>query len=373
MSLAGVGTDWSSRAADAAMSREPRVADRWRYEWATLLKGFVQVWRRSGDPRYLEHVRVNVDGLLTDGDIATYSAVDHNIDNIAPGPLLLTLYRETGDPRYRRAADLLRGQLRTHSRNASGGFWHKRFYAGQMWLDGIYMACPFYAEYATLFDDPSGLDDVARQITLIADGTRDPRTGLFVHAWNEDRGERWADPRSGRSATAWGRGMGWFAMALVDVLDHVPAGSPHRRAIAAILEEVAAGIVRTQDPATGVWWQVLDQGERAGNYLESSASCMFVYALAKGARQGHLEPRYLAAARHGGAGIIDRFVTTTAGQVTLRDTCDHVGLGLARGSEPPYRDGSFEYYAGVPTLTDDHRGLGPFLMASVELETSAGR
>ena len=367
-------TGWSTRTADAVIRREPVVGTRWAYEWATLLKGVDQVRRATGDRRHLEYIRSNVDRFLQGGGIATYAREAYDLDSVAGGPLLLSLFRETGDERYSAAALILREQLRAQPRTPSGGFWHKRVYPDQMWLDGIYMAGPFYAEFAVLFGEPEGLDDVARQITLIAERTRDERTGLLRHAWDESRRERWAEPTTGRSPCAWGRALGWFAMALADILELLPERSAQRERIASVLADTMAAVKRVQDDASGVWWQVLDQGGREGNYLEASASSMFVYAAAKGVRLGHLGRAHLDAARRGYAGILARFVTASAdGDITLHGTCAGTGLGR-RPDEPDttYRDGSYDYYVRRPVETNDHRGLGAFLMASVELERASG-
>jgi len=200
-----VATTWSQRTADAVMRRLPLLDERWDYKWGVVAKGMLDVWRAGGDRRSFDYVKRSVDHfVLPDGSIASYDREAFSLDFINPGKVLFALLRETGEPRYRAALDGLREQLRAQPRTATGSFWHKRIYPDQMWLDGSYMACPFYAEYAALCDDPGALDDVTRQITLIAERTRDPRTGLFVHAWNEGRAERWADPSSGRSASVWG-------------------------------------------------------------------------------------------------------------------------------------------------------------------------
>ena len=367
-------TAWSTRAADALIRREPVVGTRWAYEWATLLKGVDQVRRATADHRYLEYIRANVDRFVGDGGIATYTREAYDLDSVAGGPLLLSLFRETGEERYRAAAVILREQLRAQPRTPSGGFWHKRIYPDQMWLDGIYMAGPFYAEFAVLLGETAALDDVARQITLIAERTREERTGLLRHAWDESKRERWADPATGRSPCAWGRALGWFVMALADVLELLPEHSAQRDRIASVLADAMDAVMRVQDDASGVWWQVLDQGGREGNYLEASASSMFVYAAAKGVHLGHLGRAHLDAARRGYEGILARFVDTSAdGDVTLRGTCAGTGLGRRPEElEATYRDGSYDYYVHRPLETNDHRGLGAFLMASVELERASG-
>lgn len=310
-----------------------------------------------------------VDGC---GNIATYQLSDYNLDQVMPGRLLFGVHRAESDERYRRAIALLVGQLRLQPRTRAGGFWHKLIYPYQMWLDGIYMGCPFYAQYAAAFDEPVAFDDVVHQIVTIEEQTRDPATGLLYHAWDESRQQRWSDPHTGRSPNFWCRAMGWFVMALVDVLDYLPAHHPGYDTIVGILERAMDALLAVQDPATGLWRQVLDQGERPGNYLEASGACMIVYAMAKGARTGRLRGArtgrlpgcWLDTARLSYRQIIDHFVRVDdRGEVHLHGTCGMAGLG-----GDPYRDGSYEYYIGEPVITDEPKGVGAFILASVEIE-----
>jgi unsaturated rhamnogalacturonyl hydrolase len=237
-----------------------------------------------------------------------------------------------------------------------------------MWLDDIYMAAPFYAAFARKFDEPAAFDDIAHQIMLIEQHTRDPNSGLLYHAWDESAQQRWANPDTGCSPHFWGRAMGWYAMALVDVLDEFPADHPRHAEIVASLNRLATAAAQVQDAASGLWYQVLDQGARAGNYHEASASCMFVYALAKGARQGYLPPNYLAVAQQGFDGIVRDLITVDAeGLVTLERVCAVAGLG---GN--PYRDGSYDYYVGERVAANDYKGVGPFILAALEIEGARG-
>lgn len=364
-SRAGLGQAWSQRMANSVLRRHAPSAARWHYQYGLVLKALERVWHTTGDDRYYRFIQHTVDRLVdSSGQIKGYAVADYNLDQINPGRALFLLERVTHEPRYEQAMHLLRGQLRTHPRTREGGFWHKQIYPHQMWLDGIYMAAPFYAEYAQAFDEPAALDDVAQQVVLIEIHTRDPRTGLLYHAWDESRTQRWANPETGCSPHFWGRAMGWYAMAIVDVLDYFPAAHPRRGEIVAILERLAQAIAGVQDASTGLWYQVLDQGQREGNYLEASASCMFVYALAKAARRGDLPAEYLEVARRGYQGILERLVRIDAqGLVNLTQVCAVAGLG-----GKPYRDGSYAYYVGAPVVTNDFRGVGAFVLAGTEME-----
>jgi unsaturated rhamnogalacturonyl hydrolase len=359
---------WSVCMAGSVMARHPLLSRRWHYEPGVVLLAVYRLWQATGERQYYDYVKNNIDVFVgPDGQIRTYRLEDYNLDQINEGKLLLPLFETTGDERYRRAAHLLRKQLETQPRTAEGGFWHKQIYPHQMWLDGIYMASPFYAEFAARLGQPEAHDDVARQILLAAKHTRDPKTGLFYHGWDESRSQRWAHPDTGCSPCFWGRAMGWYAMAIADVLDHFPLDHPRRDHLLAVFQELAAGILSVQDKASGVWYHILDQGGRQGNYLESSASCMFVYALAKGARRGYLDRQALEAARRGYAGILERFVTIDDAQhVSLHGICSVGGLG-----GKPYRDGSFEYYIGEKVIANDYKGIGAFILASLEIESAA--
>jgi unsaturated rhamnogalacturonyl hydrolase len=359
---------WAVRMAETVMARHPVLSRRWHYEPGVVLLALHQVWQATGEPKIYDYVRANVDRFVGPaGEIRTYRLEEYNLDQINEGKVLFPLYEASGDERYRKAAYLLRKQLETHPRTSEGAFWHKRIYPHQVWLDGIYMALPFYAEFARRFDEPAGFDDVARQILLAAEHARDSVTGLLYHGWDESRRQQWADPETGRSPCFWGRAMGWYAMAIPDVLDHLPEGHPRRGDLVAMFRDLAVGLISVQDEATGVWYQILDQGGREGNYLESSASCMFVYALAKGARQGHLDRAALDAARRGFAGILEQFVTVDAdGLVHLHHICAVGGLG-----GKPYRDGSFEYYVNEKVRSNDHKGVGAFILACLEIERAA--
>lgn len=361
----GIDRAWSVRMADSIMERRPLLSKRWHYEPGVALLALKQLWEKSDEQKYYDLIKRNIDEFVQpDGSIKTYRLEEYNLDQINEGKLLFFLYETTGDERYKKAAFLLRKQLQTHPRTSTGGFWHKQIYPHQMWLDGIYMAAPFSAEFARRFDEPERFDDVAHQIILIEKHTRDPKTGLLYHGWDESKSQQWADPGTGCSPSFWGRAMGWYAMAIPDVLDHLPAVHPKRNEILTIFQAAVSAIANVQDPASGVWYQVLDRGGEAGNYLESSASCMFVYAIAKGVSKGYLDTEYVAIAQKGYKGILAQFVTVDEqGLVNLDGTCAVAGLG-----GKPYRDGSYEYYVSEKMIANEYKGVGPFVMAGIEME-----
>src|SRR5512138_1897741 len=207
-----------------AAKNEAGAPAKWTYEYGLVLKGLESVWLNTGEGKYFNFIQQGLDRFVNaDGTIRTYQIEDYNLDNILTGRALLLVYKVTGQEKYRKAADLLREQLKTHPRTSEGGFWHKKIYPSQMWLDGLYMAEPFYAEYARDFDEPAAFDDVALQFLLTARHLRDPKTGLYWHGWDADHVQIWANKETGVSPNFWGRAVGWYAMALVDVLGILPA------------------------------------------------------------------------------------------------------------------------------------------------------
>jgi unsaturated rhamnogalacturonyl hydrolase len=368
---------WSTRMADSVLARNPdpltleggkRARPNWSYSTAFLVQSVALAGVANNDPRYLDYARSYADAFLDSQGVITaptYRADEHTLDDVAPARLLLLLNQKTSDARYRKAADQLATNLRNQPRTSEGGFWHKKVYPQQMWLDGIFMACPFMSEYGALAHDAAWQDEAATQILLIARHTRDGSSGLFYHGWDSAHKQPWANKETGLSQCIWGRAMGWYAMGIVETLEELPVDYPRRAELIKLFAGLADALAKVQDPATGVWYQVLDQPTRAGNYLESSASCMFVYALAKGVRLGYLNPSHAATVRKGYDGILRTFITTEAsdGTITLTDTCQVAGLGGR-----PRRDGSFEYYMSERRISNDPKGVAPFILASLEIE-----
>jgi alpha-L-fucosidase 2 len=363
----------SLRMADSEIARHPHAwqienarSPRWGYTHGAVAKAMLDLYEHGGDARYFHYAKGYADTLISaDGRIQTYRMDRFNIDNINAGKILFRLYRATGDARYRTAIDTLVAQMNTHPRTSEGGFWHKQIYPHQMWLDGLYMASPFLAEYARDFHHPEVFDDVAKQIRLMDEHSYDPASGLFYHGWDESRTQRWADPTTGRSPNFWTRSIGWYAMALVDVLDFFPTDHPARPEIIDIIRRMAQGIVRWQDASTGVWYQVTNRGREAGNYLESSGSSMLAYFLYKASRMGYTDARYRKAADRAFNGIIKQFIETESdGTYSITHCCSVAGLG----GSGRYRDGSFEYYIGEPIIRNDPKAIAPFLWTAMERE-----
>ena len=356
---------WSVRMVESTLQRYTLADALWHYEHGLQVMAIQQAAQVTGEARYRRFVSDWIDHFVrADGNIRTYRVDEYNLDQINAGKLLFGALERTSDERYRMALDLLREQLRTQPRTKSNGFWHKKIYPYQMWLDGIYMAGPFLAEYARRFDEPGTFEDVIHQILLIEEHTRDAKTDLLYHAWDESKQQRWADPITGCSQYFWGRALGWYVMAIVDVLDHLPREQPQRPELIAILDRTARALMRVQDEATGLWYQILDLSGREGNYLEASASAMFVYAFAKGVRERYLTEEFLFSARRGYHGLLQNLIKIDSlGLLTLEKVCGGAGLG-----GEPYRDGSFEYYVTEKIIPNDPKGVGPFILAALEME-----
>jgi rhamnogalacturonyl hydrolase YesR len=343
---------WSERLAQSEMKRLGTALDaggsnpraRWDYSPGVLALSLVRLGDRTGNAAYTDFgARAVTSHVNADGTIKGYKAEDFNIDNIPPGKVLLAaLDRGAKNEAWTKAVQTLRAQMVTHPRTSEGGFWHKQRYPHQMWLDGLYMASPFLAQYAVLFHEPALFDDVAKQIVLMDRHSYDATTGLYWHAWDEAHAQSWADPKSGVSPNFWSRAIGWYGMSIVDSLDYLPVSQPEIDEIVNILKRVADGAVKWQDPQTGVWWQIPNLGTREGNYLEASGSAMLVYTLAKGVNKGYLpREKYLPAILRGYEGLLRTFVKTNPdGTIRLTQICQGAGLGYTTSNGRP-RDGSY--------------------------------
>ena len=339
----------------------------WNYTQGLITQAMIRVWKENGKEAYYNYAKMYADKMIdSNGNISGYKVEEYNIDCMNSGKFLFDVYERTKDERYLKAIHHLRDQFKTHPRTSEGGFWHKQRYPNQMWLDGLYMGAPFYAQCAAVFNEPAIFDDVVNQFVVIHKHTYNPEIGLNYHGWDESKQQKWANPATGCSPNFWGRAEGWYAVALVDVLDFIPQEHPGRVKILEILNQVVSGIKKCQDPKTGLWYQVLDQGTRKGNYLEATASSMFTYALLKATRKGYISNDYRILAKKAYNGILDNLIQNNPdGTISLTKCCAVAGLG---GN--PYRDGSYSYYINELVRNDDPKGVGPFIMASLEFYTN---
>lgn len=367
-------TQWSERMARSEMKRFPEpwmienaAKPRWGYTHGLVVKAMLEEWKHTGDKAYYDYAKIYADSLINANGKIRMQYTSFNIDNICPGKILFDLYEQTQDNRYKIAMDTLRKQLSEQPRTAEGGFWHKLKYTHQMWLDGIFMASPYLAQYAAVFGDTTLYADVVNQITLIARHTYDPATGLYYHGWDESREQKWADPQTGCSPNFWSRSLGWYAAALVDVLDYLPEQQPGRDSILHITQNLAEALAKYQDKNTGVWYQVTTEGGREGNYLESSATALFVYFYSKALNRGYIGHEYNALVKKAFDGMIKTFIQKEPdGTYTLTHCCAVAGLG----GDKKYRDGSFAYYISEPVIENDPKSVGSFILAAIEYEKS---
>ncbi|MCI2082054.1 MAG: glycoside hydrolase family 88 protein [Bacteroidales bacterium] len=341
---------------------------KWNYTTGLELLSFLDVYDAYGGDSILNYVSSWYDGIISDdGTIYSYKLSNYVLDHICPGEALLKL-GVCSSPKYALAAATLRRQLSEQPRIPDGGFWHKKAYPNQMWLDGIYMAEPFYADYAVRFESgtrrDSSLNDVADQFVLIARHTCDDSTGLYRHAYDDSRKMFWCDPVTGRSKHAWGRAMGWYAMAMADVLEIMPEDFPRREEIVSLLKGIVSKLPAYADPETGMWYQVMDCPGKEGNYVEATCSAMFCYAMLKGIRIRVLEKSLMPYAEKCYRQLCSTFLESNAdGTLTLKKCCAVAGLG---GKEN--RSGDYDYYINCKVIDNDPKGIGPFIMASLEYE-----
>jgi unsaturated rhamnogalacturonyl hydrolase len=361
------------RMTDSEIARNPESwmldfskAPKWNYCHGLVLMAIQKMYEKTEDKKYDDYVKSYADTMLLENgyNILTYSPENYNIDMINSGKFLFGLYKETGDEKYKNALELLRNQMLTHPRTSEGGFWHKQIYPYQLWLDGIYMASPFLAQYAQTFNEPTLFDEVAHQITLIASKTHDPKTGLYYHGWDEKREQIWANPETGLSPHFWSRSMGWYAMAIVDALDFLPEDHPQRPEIIRIAQGLAAALEKYRDPETGMWYQVTDKMGEEGNYQESTGSIMFIYFWVKGAQKGYLDSSYLEKGKTAYDIYVQQFIMENPdGTIRVTKCCSVAGLGGKNN-----RDGSFQYYISEPVRDNDPKATGPFILTSLLLD-----
>ncbi len=329
----------------------------WNYEEAVTLKGIDRLWRKTGDDAYFSYMKKIIDHFIgDDGSIRTYLPLEYNSDQITGGLILLSLYEKTKEPKYKIAMDQLWEQIQWQPRTKEGGFWHKYKYPYQMWLDGAYMLDVFYASYTKAFHTNT-FSDVANQLIWMNAHLKDPITGLLFHGWDESKKQLWCDPKTGRSPEIWSRSMGWYVMALVDIIELFPNNHPKRPELIRILNSTMTAIAQFQDKNSGVWYQIVNKGGMQGNYLEASGSTMFTYALAKGIKKGYLPAMFKATLTKAYEGLQKEFITIDEkGLPHIHHSCSGAGLGGT-----PYRSGTYDYYVNEPQRSDDLKTIGPLI------------
>ncbi len=336
---------------------------KWNYEQGLVLEGVYQAYKLTGIDEYYNYLKKNIDYYITqNGDIKTYELKSYNIDNVSSGRILLHLFEINKDEKYKIAADTLLKQLKEHPRTSEGGFWHKKIYPNQMWLDGLFMAEPFYLEYSNMFNKKENYKDIYNQYRLIHKYLFDEKTGLYFHGWDESRKMRWADSVTGKSPNFWGRSIGWFIISLVEVLQSYPKDCEHYNEILSIYKNLAESLLKYQDNDTKLWYQIVDKGDKKGNYIETSASLMFIYSFIKGYNSKLLDKKYYEIAKEAYELLKKEFIRKDKdGNMFLQNVVSVGGLG---GN--PYRDGSFEYYISEPLRENDFKGYGVLILVENE-------
>lgn len=345
------------------------IPTNWNYIDGCMITALLAMSDITGDNRYFDFARTFIDAFVSeDGAIRTFDAEKHTLDDINEGRVLFRLYQKTGMEKYQRAAQTLKDALDAQPRTFEGSFWHKQIYPNQVWLDGIYMAMPFLALYESQFGD-GDYSDVVRQIETVRDRMRDAATGLYYHGYDASRTAFWADPETGLSQNFWLRSIGWFAVALADLIEILPAGAG-RDTLRGIFVDLMAAVWRFSDPETGMYWQVPDRPGEAGNYLESSGSAMLAYAMLKGARLGALDGEYADHGQKTFDGIMQKYLTIAEnGDLNLGGICLVAGLGPEDNRR---RDGSYAYYISEPVVENDAKGVAPFVLCYTEIKRRNG-
>lgn len=359
---------WAIKFADAVINESDSLIyymrEKPKYEYDYALLGSAMNKLGNIDKKYSDYNQTYIDYFVQeDGSINGHKTSNYNIDRIRPGLNMLELYEKTSNEKYKIAIEKLLTHLEGQPRTNSGGYWHKKVYPYQMWLDGLYMAGPFMARYAHDFNQPKWFDEAAFQLQEVYKNTLDEKTGLVYHAWDESKAMRWCNPETGQSKHFWSRGTGWYMMALVDILEYLPEDHPERPLVLKILNNLSEALLKVQDEKTGLWYQVLDMDGRERNYIESSGSAMIIYAFAKGAKNGYLDKKYLEIANTCFDNMIETLVKTGEdGFIVLTNACGAAGLG-----GKPFREADYNYYVTEKKVDNDQKAIGPLIMAAIEL------
>ncbi len=336
----------------------------WNYIDGCMLTALLAMTEITGDDRYAAFVEQVADSFVQeDGSIDTFDPEKHVLDDYNEGRILFPMYSRTENEKYRKAAKMLYNSLLKQPRTEEGNFWHKSIYPNQVWLDGVYMALPFLAMYQDRFGDGE-IRDIMKQLRVVREKMRDPETGLYYHGYDASRKAFWADPATGLSRNFWLRSIGWYALALTDLIEIIPRGMEERDELAETLRELMESLSAFADPETGMYWQVVNRPGDKGNYLETSGSAMIACAMLKGTRLGALEEKFRNQGKKTFEGIVNHHLKIRDGMIGLDNICLVAGLGPENNRR---RDGSYEYYISEPVVSDDAKGAAPFVLCYTEI------
>ncbi len=352
----------STALADTILQRFPNPDDipyrSWCYVQGYVLCGFEKLWAYTGDEKYFDYIKKFVDQHVTaEGSIRNFTG--ESLDDIMAGTMIVAVYERYPETKYRVAADKVRETFNDYPRNADGGFWHGRALPHEMWIDGVFMGGMFLARYGAVIGDADYcFDEVTRQILLLASHCSKGDTGLFLHAYDEARRASWADPVTGLSPEVWSEGLGWYALILVETLKVLPVHHANREPVLNILRELVEGLRKTQDADTGLWYQVVDRGQRGDNWHDTSGSAMFVYAIQQAIDLGYVDPeKYGIVVKKGYDGIASKAVIRDDGLLDVYDAGDGVCV-----------QNSYEDYINYPKTVNAKEAVGSFLWAAVIVE-----
>lgn len=342
-------------------------APAWNYIDGCMMTSLYTIYKLTGNKKYLEFIDKFVDYyVFDDGAIRGYEMSTYNVDNINEGRVLFDLYKETGKFKYKKAINLLYSQLQSQPRTELGNFWHKKIYPNQVWLDGLYMAQVFYTRYETVFNRGRNYGDIVKQFRNVYEHMYDNEKKLYYHGWDVSKQAFWSDGETGLSKSFWLRSIGWYTVGLVDAISYFDTSRPNLKAeLITIFRKTIEGLEQYIDPEKHMFWQVVDQMGREGNYVETSGSAMIAYAMMKGARLGFVDRRFAVVGEKVFNGICREYLTETDGQLNLGGICLMAGLGPENN---PTRDGTYEYYISEPVVENDAKGTGPFVMAYTEIK-----
>lgn len=323
------------------------------YHQGVFLSGMMNIYELCKDEKYYNYIKEWVDSIIQDdGSIDTYDPT--RLDDIQPGILLFPIYKRTNEKKYLTALNTLIDILRSWKKNQAGGFWHKDMHPNQMWLDSLYMGGPIQAEYATFNDEPHFLDTAIQQAIIMYENMYDEESGLMFHAWDESKEVDWADPVTGLSSEVWGRALGWYVVAILDILQFTPQNHPDRAKLIEIEKKILNNIVKYRDPKEKMWYQVVNKGEKEGNWIENSCSCLYTAAIAKAVRMNILDSSFKDYANECFQAL-DASLEHDGENVLVNGVC--VGTGVK----------DYQGYIERPTVKNDLHGVGAFLLMCAEV------
>lgn len=369
--LSGKINDIATRIVQSTINAYPTISDfpiyapnRWNYEYSFFLAGSYKLGKKKNNQAFIDYPQKWIDSFITDTNFkeGVYDMSEYKLDDVIPARLAILFHQQTGNVKYKAIADTIALQLKRQPKTSDGGYWHKQIYPNQMWLDGVFMGDVFSMQYAQAYNQPEWYDEAVKQIKLMYQHTRDTKTGLLYHGWDESKNPVWAHPQKGTSPEFWGRAIGWYVMALVECLDYLPENHPERKDVIKILKDVCASVKKYQSVKSSLWYQVLDKGVKPDNWIETSCSAMFSYVFAKGYNKGYLDKSYLTSAQQAYDSLLKNYVyVDEKGNLHLDRT---VKVGTLN---PKTSKGDFQYYISTECRIDDYKGLASFLYASIEL------